>query len=229
MIGYRLISLLIGYIFGLFQTGYIYGKLRKIDIRKHGSGNAGTTNTLRTFGIKGGLVTLLGDVIKAMLSLLVVWILFHQQAGEDKILLLMGYAGLGAVIGHNFPFYLKFKGGKGIACTGGFVLAFFWPATIVPLTIFICTVVVTRYVSLGSLLGVTALFIQLVVFGQLGILPVSKEYLPELYVVIFMFAALAFFSHRQNIKRLFLRTENKLVVKKKGEIHEQTGGNNGKN
>jgi len=229
VIGYRLISLLIGYLLGLFQTGYIYGKLRKIDIRKHGSGNAGTTNTLRTFGIKGGLVTLLGDVIKAMLSVFIAWFLFQHIVREDQILLLMGYAGLGAVIGHNFPFYLKFKGGKGIACTGGFILAFFWPAAIVPLLLFIGTVVVTRYVSLGSLLGVTALFIQLVVCGQCGMLPINNAYLPELYGVIFMFAALAFFSHRQNIKRLFLRTENKLVVKKKGEIHEQTGGNNGKN
>ena len=224
MVWYRLISLLMGYVFGLFQTGYIYGKLRKIDIRKHGSGNAGTTNTLRTFGIKGGLVTLLGDVLKAMLSLFVVWVLFHSRVGEDKILLLMAYAGLGTVIGHNFPFYLKFKGGKGIACTGGFIMAFFWPAALIPLAIFICTVVITRYVSLGSLLGVTALFIQLVIFGQLGFLPVNKEYLPEIYVVIFMFAALAFFSHRKNITRLLTRTENKLVFKKKGEIHEQTGG-----
>lgn len=223
MVWYRLISLLIGYAFGLFQTGYIYGKLRKIDIRKHGSGNAGTTNTLRTFGVKGGLVTLLGDVLKAMLSLLFVWIFFHSLAGQDKILLLMGYAGLGTVIGHNFPFYLKFKGGKGIACTAGFIMAFFWPAAIIPLTIFICTVVVTRYVSLGSLLGVTALFIQVVILGQLGYLPVNKEYLPEIYLVILMFAALAFFSHRQNIKRLLTRTENKLVFKKKGEIHEQKG------
>lgn len=224
MVWYRLISLLIGYAFGLFQTGYIYGKLRKVDIRKHGSGNAGTTNTLRTFGLKGGLVTLLGDVLKAMLSLFVVWIFFHTIVGEDKILLLMGYAGLGTVIGHNFPFYLKFKGGKGIACTGGFIMAFFWPAAIAPLAIFICTVIFTRYVSLGSLIGVTALFIQVVIFGQLGYLPVNKEYLLEIYVLIFMFAALAFFSHRQNVKRLFNRTENKLVFKKKGEIHEQTGG-----
>ena len=223
MVGYeRLIALAIGYLFGLFQTGYFYGKIRKVDIRKYGSGNAGTMNTLRTFGIKGGIVTLIGDILKAMGAIFLTWFIFHETA-NDATMLLMEYAGLGAVIGHNFPFYLKFKGGKGIACTGGFILAFHWPSAIVPLLVFVVVVMITRYVSLGSLLGVTALFVQIGVSGQMGCFQVGEQYLLEVYVLGGMFTLLAYWGHRQNILRLLHKEERKIVFKKKGEIHEQTG------
>lgn len=223
MVGYeRLIAIAIGYVFGLFQTGYFYGKIRKVDIRKYGSGNAGTTNTLRTFGVKGGLITLLGDILKAVLAMILTWYLFREKAG-DGTLLLMEYAGLGAVIGHNFPFYLRFKGGKGIACTGGFILAFHWPSAIIPMAIFVLVVMITRYVSLGSLVGIAALFIQIVVSGQMGCLNVGGQYLIEVYILAFMFLLLAYWGHRQNILRLIHKEERKIVFKKKGEIHEQTG------
>ncbi|MBD9156739.1 MAG: glycerol-3-phosphate acyltransferase, partial [Lachnospiraceae bacterium] len=91
----RLACVAIGYVFGLFQTGYIYGELKGTDIRQHGSGNAGATNALRTLGWKAGLITLLGDCFKCVFAVL-----------------LGMYAALGVILGHNFPFYLKFKGGK---------------------------------------------------------------------------------------------------------------------
>lgn len=114
----RIICILIGYAIGLFQTGYIYGKTQHIDIREHGSGNAGTTNTLRTLGFKAGAITFAGDCGKAILAIFISWLIFHAQYPEGIKLLGM-YAGLGAVLGHNYPFYMKFKGGKGIACTTG--------------------------------------------------------------------------------------------------------------
>ena len=118
----RLVCLLIGYIFGLFQTGYFYGKTQGVDIRKMGSGNAGSTNALRTMGIKAGMITLLGDCFKCVIAVLVVRGIYGQSHA-DILPLLSLYTGFGAVLGHNFPFYLKFKGGKGIAVTAGMILS----------------------------------------------------------------------------------------------------------
>lgn len=216
MIAQRLIAVLIGYLFGLFQTGYFYGKIKHDDIRNHGSGNAGTTNTLRTFGVKAGLLVFIGDLCKAMLAILVVWLLYHETY-PDGVRLLMEYAGFGAVLGHNFPFYLGFKGGKGIACTSGFILAFYLPIAPICLALFIIALLVTRYVSLGSILVVTAFWIQLVVFGQMGKLPVGAEYLTEVYIVGAMFTLLAYWMHRSNISRLIKGTENKLSFSKAGK------------
>ena len=107
----RIICVLIGYAFGLFQTGYIYGKAHNIDIRSQGSGNAGTTNALRTLGWKAGVATLLGDAFKCVFAVLTVQAIYRNSRGDILPLLSM-YAGMGAVLGHNYPFYLEFKGGK---------------------------------------------------------------------------------------------------------------------
>ena len=105
----RLLCVVIGYLLGLIQTGYIYGKINKIDIRKHGSGNAGTTNALRTLGWKAGVITFIGDCLKCVLAVTLVRLLFSQNSHVELYAM---YTGLGAVLGHNFPFYLNFKGGK---------------------------------------------------------------------------------------------------------------------
>ena len=117
----RLICIIIGYVFGLFQTSYIYGRLHGIDIRKCGSGNAGTTNMLRTLGTKAGAITLLGDAFKCVIAVLVVRMLFAGKY-PDMLPLLSIYTAAGVVLGHNFPFYMNFKGGKGIAATAGFLI-----------------------------------------------------------------------------------------------------------
>ena len=126
----RILCLAIGYLFGLFQTSYIYGRMHGIDIRKHGSGNAGTTNTLRVLGKKAGAIVLFCDIMKTGLAMVLVRILFKNSYG-DILPLLSLYAGAGAILGHNFPFYLRFKGGKGIACTAGLII-FFHPYMILP-------------------------------------------------------------------------------------------------
>ena len=119
----RIICIIIGYVFGMFQTAFFYGKMYGIDIREHGSGNAGTTNTLRVLGTKAGLIVFAGDVLKCMIA---VWIttLIFKGSHADEIYLLKLYTAAGAILGHNYPFYLKFKGGKGIAATAGLILAF---------------------------------------------------------------------------------------------------------
>ena len=120
----RLICIAIGYACGLFQTAYILGKIYHIDIRKQGSGNIGTTNTMRILGIKVGALTLVCDCLKCVAAVVVVWLLFRTSYPEHIVLLEL-YGALGAILGHDFPFFMKFKGGKGIACSFGMILALF--------------------------------------------------------------------------------------------------------
>lgn len=206
----------IGYVFGLFQTGYIYGRSRGIDIRNEGSGNAGTTNSLRVLGMKAGLITFLGDLFKAIFAVLLVMLLFRNEY-PDAVKVLELYAGFGAVLGHNFPFYLKFKGGKGIACTSGMILAVCPLAAPICLALFIVSVAVTRYVSLGSILVVVSYLVQVIVFGQLGYLRIDAAFLPEFYIVSACFTAMALWRHRSNVRRLLNGTENRFSLNKKKE------------
>ncbi len=216
MIASRIICLVLGYAFGLFQTGYLYGKTQHIDIREHGSGNAGATNTLRTLGAKAGLIVFLGDAGKTMLSMLAAWLLFRQEYGDGVRLLAM-YAGLGSVLGHNFPFYMGFKGGKGVACTAGFLLAFYPPMAPVCLLVFLLVVALTKYVSLGSILVGACFFAQLILYGQLGYLGVRTGLLPEVYVLGAAFTLLILGRHHANIMRLLKGTENKFSMHKSGD------------
>ena len=215
MIVFRILAVVIGYIFGLFQTGYLYGKSKGVDIREHGSGNSGTTNTLRTLGIKAGLVTFVGDLLKAILAVAVVRFLFLalDPDTEPMIKVFEMYAGLGAVLGHKFPVTMKFKGGKGIACTAGVILAVCFPAAPLCLLLFILAVAITRYVSLGSILVVTAFLIQALIYNQLGYLHVPQGNVLEFNILVGCFTAMAIWRHRANIVRLLNGTENKLGKK----------------
>ena len=208
----RVICLLIGYVFGLFQTGYIVGKIKHIDIRKQGSGNAGSTNAVRVMGWKAGAMTFAGDVLKCVLAVLLVRYLYRDT---DMTLLLGMYAGFGATLGHNFPFYLKFKGGKGIAVLAGLVVSTGFLLVPVPLAAFLIAVIFTRYVSLGALIAATMFFLEIVLFGVQGNLDLGAKYLPELYLLAGVIMALAWIRHRENIKRLLAGEENRFGSKKK--------------
>ena len=211
----RLICVMIGYAFGLLQTGYIYGKLHHVDIRKQGSGNAGTTNALRTLGWKAGAVTFLGDCFKCVFAVIVVHLIFGETHGDIMPVLSM-YAGMGAVLGHNYPFYLGFKGGKGIAATAGLIVSTVnaW-MVLICLVVFVGLVAGTRYVSLGSLAVVIVYLAEVVVYGQTGGFGVSGSSLWEMYGRALFLMLSAFFKHRANIKRLLNGTENKLGSGKK--------------
>lgn len=217
----RILCIIIGYCFGLIQTAYIYGKLHGIDIREHGSGNSGTTNALRVLGKKAGLVVFLGDLLKATAACVlarVIGTFFFPEIVYPMIL----WAGLGVVIGHNFPFYMHFQGGKGIAATAGVILGLLdWRIIVLCLAAFIICVAITRYVSLGSLIVVTLFLVSFIFLGFNGgfINPATKaayagNELIESYVVIFIFAALAFYRHKANIIRLIHGNENKIFAKK---------------
>ena len=219
MIGARVIALGIGYLFGLFQTGYLYGKSQGIDIRSEGSGNAGTTNSLRVLGIKAGLITFAGDLCKAILAVLLVKVLF-RNAYPDAVKILELYAGFGAVLGHNFPFYLKFKGGKGIAASSGVVISlmlfpkYCFMFTVFGIVFFALVARISRYVSLASLIGMAMFFVEFLIWGFLGWLPLNGTDLVEGTVIVFALAALAFIRHRSNIVRLVHGTERKIGEKK---------------
>jgi len=212
----RLACVLIGYVFGLFQTSYLYGRMNGIDIREHGSGNAGTTNALRTLGKKAGAITFLGDCFKCIFAVLLVRALFAGKmgdAGENIGILLGMYASMGVVLGHNFPCYLKLKGGKGIAATAGIFASLDPILTLIAMVTFLGAVAITRYVSLGSILVVLELLFGVLIYGFLGKWGLNQAHLYELYAITAFLAVMAIYRHRANIKRLLSGTERKIGEK----------------
>lgn len=217
----RIVCLLIGYVFGLFQTAYFYGKAHGIDIRQHGSGNSGTTNALRVLGTKAGLIVFAGDCLKCMAAVGIVRLLFGN-AHRDIIYLLCLYTGAGAILGHNYPFYMNFKGGKGIAATAGMVLSFHPYFIITGVLLFFIPFFTTHLVSLGSLLVYAGLMIQLVICGQMGLFAdMTQAQLIEMYILFGCLAAMAFWKHRENIKRLIHGNERKTYLFKKNKVDVQ--------
>ncbi len=207
MIWQIIICLAVGYGFGCISTGYIVGKMNHVDIRNYGSGNIGTTNTMRTLGKKAGAITYIGDVLKAMLPMIVLrYVIFDDL---EYAALLQLYCGLGVVLGHNFPFWLKFKGGKGIAVTSG-VMATHDPLGIpLYLVAFIISVAITKYVSVGSLVIATIFPIWIAITRH------GEPYFVHTLIVSLVFMALAFYRHKANLIRIKNGNENKIGQKVK--------------
>lgn len=203
----RIICFAIGYAFGLIQTSYIIGRIHGIDIRQYGSGNAGTTNMIRTLGTKLGLLTFAGDFLKSFLAVSLVRVVFGPHT--DILPLLMMYTGAGAIIAHDFPFYLQFKGGKGVAASAGLVAAFDFRIFLVALASFLVVAVITKYVSAGSLVCYAAFFLLTVCKGLVGGYHMTSPRLAELYLAAFCLMALCWWQHRENIHRLMTGTERK--------------------
>ena len=211
----RILCLVIGYMVGtILQTGYWYGKFNHIDIRNYGSGNAGTTNVMRTLGKKAGIITYFVDALKAVLAAVIVHFIFGKNSDYEMLLFL--YSGLGVVLGHNFPFYLKFKGGKGIASSSGVVLSLLlfpkncWVLSVLGLLTFAGVTYISKYVSLGSLVFIGLFFVEMVIYGICGWLPLTGSSLYEGLVITFIITALAFIRHHGNIQRLINGTERKI-------------------
>lgn len=204
---YIIICLVIGYGFGCFSSAYFTGKIYHIDIRKEGSGNLGTTNALRTLGKKAAAVTFLGDLLKAAIPVLVIRYIFRENT---DISILMGMlTGLGVVLGHNFPFWLDFKGGKGIAVTACVTLCIaHWSVIVIGLILFVLVVALTRYVSVGSLISALYLPVNTILFHR------NSSYFAIMLIVSLLFTILAYVQHRENIVRLIHGNERKLGEKK---------------
>ena len=218
---YAVIFLLVGYGFGSFSTGYVVGKMSGHNIQSEGSGNIGTTNALRTMGAKGGALTFAGDLLKAFIPTLLVRFVFcpNMGYGPEMTYLMTMVIGLGVVIGHNFPFYLHVKGGKGIAVSAAVIVASSsnsttgWIMIGIGLALFIIVVAITRYVSLGSLI-VVWYFPVYVILQYRGI---SNPMFAGLLALALIFTLLAYVKHAGNIKRLINHTERKLGEKKEKE------------
>ena len=200
MVWKYIITCVIAYLIGNFATSYLVSKkAANIDIRKYGSGNAGATNVLRVLGLKHGLITFAGDALKAVVAVLIGSII----AGENGKLL----AGLFVVIGHNWPAALGFKGGKGIAATIGSMAATVPLVALIVIPTGVLILVVTKYVSLASVLGIIMFPIVIVIMSM----PMNYIMLSTILCII------AIFKHRANIVRLIKGTESKIGQKVKPE------------
>jgi len=193
-----LLALIIGYLLGSVNASIIISKLKGDDIRNHGSGNAGATNTLRTYGKGVAAAVTLFDVLKGVIAVLIA-----RYILKDEIAVL--FAGFGAVLGHNFPVYFDFKGGKGILTSFAVALMISPYSALCTFVIAIAIMAITRYVSLGSVVGA-------VVLAALTFFFESGNYNISIFMVLL--ALLAIFRHRENIKRLINGTERKLGEKK---------------
>lgn len=201
-----IICLLTGYLCGCISSGYFVGKFFHKDIRTLGSGNAGTTNVLRNFGVIPAIITFVGDLAKAIVPILLIRFAIATQT--DWYLLSL-YCGLGVVLGHNYPFYLGFKGGKGIAVTAAVVISAAHPLMIpVGLTIFVVVVAMTGYVSVGSL------FVAWFIPANTLLVHKDDSLFVHMMIISLLFTAFAYFQHRENIHRLMQGNENKLWKKK---------------
>jgi len=203
---FRILSLLLGYAVGLIQTAYIVGRASGIDIREHGSGNAGMTNALRVMGFKAGLLVFVCDVMKAVAAYTICSLLF-SGAGSfidfGGLNILPGlYGGAGCILGHCFPFYLKFKGGKGMASTLGLILSASPWLTLAVAVVGISIVAVSKYISVASLVIAVMLPVGIYILG----------FGAEAVLVGGAIGALVWYLHRENIKRLMKGTENKFSL-----------------
>ena len=196
----RLICLGIGYAFGLIQSGYLYGRSKGLDIRQYGSGNAGSTNVLRVMGAKAGAAVFLGDFFKAVFAMGAAQFLFGHGDGAANSALWAMYAGVGVTLGHNFPFYLHFRGGKGIACLAGILSTMDLRIMVSCMLVFGLAVGITRYVSLGSILVSLVFLAELIFFGSQGSYQVTEACFPEFCILGAFLTFMAIWRHRANIK-----------------------------
>ncbi len=190
--------MIISYLIGCFSSAYILGKTSKgMDIRKYGSGNAGTTNALRVFGFKMGILTFILDILKGSIAVLIGMAISGGFGGL--------IAGIFVVLGHNFPVFLGFKGGKGVATSLGVLFILTWKTALISLIIAAIVIALTRYVSLGSILA--SVFAPIIVYltGDS-----TDEYLIITTVIL---ACLSIFRHKENIVRLINGKENKIGKK----------------
>ncbi len=198
----RILSFFVGYLIGCVQFAYIIGKMvGNIDIREHGSGNAGMTNVTRVLGAKAGILVFIFDILKGVIAFNLCNLIF---GGNDLSILYGVYGGFGAIIGHDFPFYLKFKGGKGVATTLGFLLFVNPILAIITYLVGFIVAYISKYISLASLV-MTLLFVILMFITKM---PLEETFVMALVTI------LCYYQHRENIKRLIKGEERKFSFKK---------------
>ncbi len=218
IVGGILLCIVIPYLLGSINFGLLISRKRfNDDIRAHGSGNAGTTNMLRTYGKRAAAFTLLGDMLKAAIAVGLGYLIFDRtgtlasiESGETVRYLDhtgAAIAGLFVMIGHMFPIFYKFKGGKGVATSAIVILMIHWPSFLICFAIFVIIVVGTKYVSLASCMGM--------IFYPIVLNALSFGQHPTAKIASVLMATLVVFMHRENLKRLSQGKESKLYFSKK--------------
>lgn len=203
-----ILVLVIGYLLGSLNTSIIVSKFYGTDVRKHGSGNAGMTNTLRTLGKTAAVLVIVGDILKGVISYLVGNIILNMVTSNVSLSFVgIGgmLGGIAAIVGHNWPIFFGFKGGKGILTSFSVVMMMDWKLGLILLALFIVVVALTRYVSLGSILACVVFPIGAYIKGNGIVFTIFAAIL----------AVLAIARHSANINRLLHGTETKIGAKKK--------------
>ncbi len=208
---FLLIVLFVGYLFGSFPSGYVVGKCKGIDIRQHGSGNIGATNVVRTMGKKWGVLVFALDVLKGILGVRIAIAVFSPAANlvNEAGLPLDQYlgitAGFGCFLGHCFPVWLGFKGGKGVAVGAGILIGLLPLTAVIGLIIWAICFQASRYVSLASIIAAISLPITT---------RLLQGYLSPLFWFTLILALIAIWRHRGNMQRLLAGTESRFERKK---------------
>ena len=193
-----ILTLVISYLLGTISGSYIIGNIfLNKDIRKYGSGNAGTTNAMRVLGKKAGVLTFLIDFLKGA----IVTVLIRKFFGYNFVPLGI----LGAVIGHDFPFYMNFKGGKGVATTLGALALYNFPLTLICYIVWLLGTIITKMVSVGSILFFVSIIIVYSFMSDLSIYNI---------ILIDIVSIIGIIRHKENIKRIMSGNENKIGGKK---------------
>jgi glycerol-3-phosphate acyltransferase PlsY len=199
----NILALVFAYLIGSIPTAVWLGKFyHGIDIREHGSGNAGATNTFRIFGKKLGIIVLIVDILKGWIAVKLFYVLYESGQSVDELFNLKIRLGICALLGHVFPIYVGFKGGKGVATLLGIILALNHEAALMSIGVFLLIFVISGYVSLSSI--VAGLFFPVVV------MVISKTSQPAMVVFALMISVAVIITHQKNIERLLSKKENKV-------------------
>lgn len=197
---------IISYLIGSINCSILISKLFKKDVRDSGSGNAGATNMLRTFGPAAGVITMLGDFLKTLIPLVVTRLLFKD---EEYWQAMVAFSGFCCSMGHAFPIYFGFRGGKAVTVVAMVLFVVDWRCFVVGVSLFVLTVLLTKYVSLGSIVGAFS--------GPITMYFICRDDFANRWFSVVCLLALAIMIlmlHRENVKRLINGTERKFKFKK---------------
>lgn len=198
--------IILGYLIGSIPVGFILGKLaRGIDIREHGSGNIGMTNVMRILGVKAGVFVFFADIAKGAAAVALAWAILAYS--PNMVVWGQVAGGAAAIVGHSWPIYIGFKGGRGIATGFGAVLVLSWPVGLIAFFVFLLVVGLSRYVSLGSILAALTMLLAMIPFVVLDV----GSFGHFAYIVFgLVVVPIVIFRHRDNIRRLLSGTESKI-------------------
>lgn len=209
----NILALIFAYLIGSIPTSVWLGKYyHGIDIREHGSGNAGATNTFRIFGKKLGITVLIVDVLKGWIAVKLFYVLYESGQSVDELFNLKIRLGICALLGHVFPIYVGFKGGKGVATLLGIILAINHEAALMSIGVFLITLVISGYVSLSSIIAG--------VFFPVVVMVISKTSQPDMVVFALMITIAVVITHQKNIERLLSKKESRVKILKRKSREE---------